>query len=379
MVYWREASRRSHWNQIYQYYIQPSLGISASQPVYDRSGTFLGVVSTDLFLSGISQFLQSLKIGRSGKTFIIERSGLIVASSTTERPFLNSADGKVRRLQATASSIPLISSTAQHLTERFGSLSQIDRNQQFEFMIDGQKEFGQVLPFQDQRGLNWLIVVVVPEADFMAQINANTQRTIVLCIVALVVAIGLGTLTSRWIAQPILRLNEAAQAIATGKLNQNVESKGISELETLAQSFNQMASQLKESFEVLETRVEERTVALKAAKETADAANRAKSQFLANMSHELRTPLNAILGFTQLLTHRQISATLLGHGYKVRGVINGAMALKVARSAQPDLILLYIKMPDIDGYEVCQTLKADQRTCEIPIIFLAASRYSFLC
>lgn len=68
-----------------------------------------------------------------------------------------------------------------------------------------------------------------------------------------------------------------------------------------------------------------------------------------------------------------LSATLTDSGYKVRGVINGKMALRAARSAQPDLILLDIRMPDMNGYQVCEHLKSDASTLEIPVIFISAS------
>ncbi|MFB2897274.1 response regulator [Aerosakkonemataceae cyanobacterium BLCC-F50] len=68
-----------------------------------------------------------------------------------------------------------------------------------------------------------------------------------------------------------------------------------------------------------------------------------------------------------------LSATLTDYGYKVRGVINGKMALRAARSAQPDLILLDIRMPDMNGYQVCEQLKIDSSTWEIPVIFISAS------
>ena len=69
---------------------------------------------------------------------------------------------------------------------------------------------------------------------------------------------------------------------------------------------------------------------------------------------------------------RVLSNTLNQKGYKVRCAKDGATALKVAQKIIPDLILLDIKMPDMDGYTVCQQLKANFATRNIPIIFISA-------
>lgn len=63
---------------------------------------------------------------------------------------------------------------------------------------------------------------------------------------------------------------------------------------------------------------------------------------------------------------------ILSDIYFVQAAINGKMALKIIEQKKPDLILLDIMMPDMDGYEVCQQLKSDPKTCSIPIIFLTA-------
>ncbi len=65
--------------------------------------------------------------------------------------------------------------------------------------------------------------------------------------------------------------------------------------------------------------------------------------------------------------------TLLSEsGYQVRPAISGQLALTAAQKSPPDLILLDIRMPDIDGYEICKRLKADEKTRDIPIIFISA-------
>ncbi len=63
---------------------------------------------------------------------------------------------------------------------------------------------------------------------------------------------------------------------------------------------------------------------------------------------------------------------LRNHGYRVRAVSSGKRALESARLSQPDMVLLDIMMPDMDGYETCRAFKMDPRLNEIPIIFISA-------
>jgi len=69
---------------------------------------------------------------------------------------------------------------------------------------------------------------------------------------------------------------------------------------------------------------------------------------------------------------RLLSELLSDRGYEVRAVIDGSMAIKAAQMRPPDIILLDIKMPGMDGYQVCQVLKQDPRTANTPVIFLSA-------
>jgi len=67
-----------------------------------------------------------------------------------------------------------------------------------------------------------------------------------------------------------------------------------------------------------------------------------------------------------------LGAILKDSGYKVRPVPHGMLALQATEREKPDLILLDIMMPDIDGYEVCRRLKENPKLCDVPIIFISA-------
>lgn len=248
------------WSDPYILFTGQDMAIAASCPVYDEQQNLLGVVSTDIFVSHISDFIKNLEIGETGSSFIMERSGLLVASSTDENPFTEpDGDKAPRRLYASESAVPTIRYASEFLTEQFGDYINITSEQrQLEFEIDGQRQFLQVSPFQDEYGIDWLLVVVIPESDFMTQINANNRTTALLIGGALIVAVVLGIITAQLITKPISRLNASTQALAQGELNPRISKEWISEIGALANSFNYMVGQLKQTLEGLTSEIAER-------------------------------------------------------------------------------------------------------------------------
>jgi len=83
------------------------------------------------------------------------------------------------------------------------------------------------------------------------------------------------------------------------------------------------------------------------------------------------TPGQIVLVVDDTPENIQVLTAILKPFYKVKAATSGERALKIARSDKPpDLILLDIMMPEMDGYEVCRQLKADEHTGAIPVIFV---------
>ena len=270
--WYAEAVKREKpvWTPVYNWEVSPfPLAIATSRPIFDPNQNLLGVIGVEQQLSQISDFFQQLRISPSGKAFVIERSGLLIASSSDEQPF-KVQQNKPVRLSSAESQDTLIRTTSLHLMQRFGTFRNIQDAQQLKFRTNGECQFVQVLPLTDPLGLEWLVVVVVPESDFMTQIHQNTRTTLILCCLVLLLAIALGILMARRIVKPAFELSQASYAIASGDLKQTVQIKGIQEFSTLSRAFNIMVERLQTSFhdledanEELEARVAARTESLK--------------------------------------------------------------------------------------------------------------------
>ncbi|WP_246843963.1 cache domain-containing protein [Hydrocoleum sp. CS-953] len=92
-------AKKATWSDIYADFKELRLKVTLVQPIYQNNNQLIGVVGVDFVLSHIREFLQSLKIGESGQTFIMERSGLLVASSTSQKPF-SLKEQEVTRIKA---------------------------------------------------------------------------------------------------------------------------------------------------------------------------------------------------------------------------------------------------------------------------------------
>lgn len=246
------------WNDIYILFTGQDMAISASSPVYDEQHHLLGVVSVDIFLSQVEDFLQTLDISKSGQSFIMEHSGLLVAASTGEKPFVQN-NGKMKRLEARNSQTPIVKYAAEFLRERFGENYAVTREEQFDFEIDGERYFLNVSPVYDRYGLDWLIVVVIPESDFMVGITNTNLMTFWTIILALIFSILLSAFIAQKISDRISHLNTATHAFIRDEGSGAVlGSSRINEIDELTISFIAMERQLRQTLNVLHTEIDTR-------------------------------------------------------------------------------------------------------------------------
>ncbi len=389
------------WSPIYVFSEPLSLGLTRVIPLFDDAKRLTGVLAADITLWNLSQFLQQIEVSKTGHIFIIEPSGDIVASSSADPPFQVTDQGE-RRLLASQSSDRLIRHTAQQLTERFSDFDQIQDRQQLALTVESERQFVEITPIQLQHGLSWIMVVVIPEADFTEYIRDNNRITLLLCVGSLLLATAIGVRTSSWLAQPLQNLGRASHALAEqmtpatfqlGQSLQPVSQPRIHELGVLAKAFNRMAKQLQQSFselaqlnEVLEQKVAERTDSLAQANQELERSirkddltqvgnRRRLSEYLEEVwRQQLRThnPLSLIIcdvdsfkAYNDTYGHPAGDTCLRGLAHTMTTVINRPADL-VARYGGEEFVIVLPQTDLVGAQQVAEALRQQIYDLNIP-------------
>ena len=212
-----------------------------------RSGGEKGpVLVAEVNLKFIWDVVSRIKIGGKGKAYVVDAAGNLVADPDI---------GLVLRKTSLAG--------LQHVKAAVGA-NQADEPAMISLDLSGTRVLTAVAPIA---ALNWRVFVEQPVAEVYARLNVAILRTVLLLLAGLgVSALAAGAL-ARSMVQPIRILNEGARRIGQGDLDQRIVVRTGDELEGLADQFNRMTAQLRESYAGLERKVDERTTELTVALE----------------------------------------------------------------------------------------------------------------
>jgi class 3 adenylate cyclase/HAMP domain-containing protein len=209
---------------------RPFMSIAVS-----HSGFNAGVTLAEIDLRFLSDFLGDAQVGKAGYAYVVDARGQVLASSA-KGPEVG------RELAALPQVAALIKPDGAALASGTG--------------IDGQS----VLTASNAMPkLGWFVMFEQPTAQALAPIRDQLVRIALLIALGLLVAILAGTVLARRMLIPITALRAGARRLGSGDFNHRIDVHTADELEDLADQFNSMAGRLQETYEGLETKVEERT------------------------------------------------------------------------------------------------------------------------
>jgi signal transduction histidine kinase/DNA-binding NarL/FixJ family response regulator len=335
-----KSAQRLTWSPIYVSFASGALVTTAAQPVTTATGSLFGVIAADVELSELSTFMKTVAVSANGVAFIVDRDGMLVASSTPELPF-RAEGGVQKRVAARDSQFELVRAAAQWWRTAGRAAERARDGTPNIAMISATGEQVDVASRRvaGVEGIDWDIVVAVPRSDFTAPIVKSAIVMFFVILAALAAALMLGLYVLRRVTRDVEQLVAVTRDISADQLPTVLPATSLAETGVLAQAFGEMVVRLTQSLETirtqndqfvmlnatLEERVENRTNQLaeqnltlteeilrrerleRELRNTSQAAQKAaedKARFLAILSHELRTPLQAVVGASQLLSAR---------------------------------------------------------------------------
>ncbi len=237
------ASTGMAWSPIYPDATTKALTLTLAKAVYSRGGALHGVVATDIPLASLHEFVGTLKTSESGVAFIVDSSGELVATSTSEQLVIEES-GKSVRVKARDSKDALIQAAyAAFAASKTGKPQAVSRIRAAFDSSLGRVDLA-ATPQNDNTGLDWTMLVAIPRVDHMGNLSKTVIQNIAIGLLAVAMAISLGLWYTQRIARDITRLSEATRLLASGHAPVALDMKRKDELGAIAKSMGQMSSGL---------------------------------------------------------------------------------------------------------------------------------------
>ncbi|MEW4452151.1 SpoIIE family protein phosphatase [Bremerella sp. JC817] len=214
-----------------------TLGISYGIPIYRADRELVGVIDADFSLKDLSHYLSQLEVGKTGMALLVSDDGRLLAVSD-DTPVISSQGSRMR---STDSLNPLVSAAGRYIKGM-----KISGDVNFRFQANGKTQFLHVSPVGKEVGLNWLLMTIVPEQDFVAEIESEFARSWLVSLLAVVMAVVLGLAAAHWLVEPLTQIVTSVRRIGQGDLQTRLDIQHAPEYSHMASEINKMAEGLQD-------------------------------------------------------------------------------------------------------------------------------------
>lgn len=211
-----------------------------------HAGRNPGVTVAEVNLKLVYDVVTAIKVGATGYAFVVTSEGRLIAHPDLSLVLRNTD----------LSQVPQV---ARALPSKVSASGPADRKPVTSEMVTDASGLSVLSAHAPIGRVGWIVFVQSPVSEALAPVYRSLIQTAALLGLGLLLAAVAGTFLSRRMVVPIRRLQEGAERLGGGDLSQRIAISTGDEIETLADRFNQMAGRIQESYETLESKVEERT------------------------------------------------------------------------------------------------------------------------
>lgn len=225
------------WSGIYIFQTLKKSGITVSETVYDKAGNFIGVFGTDISLDGISEFLSTQRIGKTGTEIIVTPKGEVIAGPNIVSEHKNLPPGEQ----------PTVFNAKNKTYEAAFVAFEQEQEDYFIFIFDSERYLASYTPFPQRFDQNWKILITVPLKDFLADIIRTHFHTLFISSAIFIISAFLVVLLARRISRPIVRLSYEIDEITNFHLDNEINIRSnITEIHLIATATQAMQKAIRQ-------------------------------------------------------------------------------------------------------------------------------------